>query len=440
MHTIADTLLSSLFFKDPPFMPSVLAEHESTIFPRRQEFIHFLQESDSQKRIESAHRLIDALLLESGLLLPKSYFSLLLASEERTGPQLKSDTYVQQDHYVHLVELYLLGLYVFFYHKKIHRKLLRHFKSLRQRTANSIRSTEEGAFLDFLFCWRAFVLLHDITYPLEMGSAFFEGHAEKVRESYNRLPEILSRETANIFIAKMAAWHNADKHLPNIRLKDITTQKLLSRGGRVINPAAAQQLPLGFTVTPFTDYGEWSRTSVIHGTRYLGTLTSVVPTNEIAAILLGLKTGSVILSLTPRGNTHDLQIYKDDLPADVLSQLQYEASKYAFSYGKTFRIGSGEEQEWNFFVANYQERRDLFIEALYKYGNGELHRTGTAKAIDDLSDEIPATSLTITSDKDYRDSEHFYYSLASKYSWANEDLVPHLITTSEAKKISREVC
>src|SRR5689334_17367406 len=119
MPTIRDTLYESLFVKHPPFMGELLREREAEIFPGKSDFQQFLREGDSQKRIEKAKAILLRLSFESELLLPSQFTTALLRAEENVAPSVATKGYVPQDHFVHLVHLYMLGIYIFFYHKKL---------------------------------------------------------------------------------------------------------------------------------------------------------------------------------------------------------------------------------------------------------------------------------------------------------------------------------
>ena len=152
MQNIRHTLLRSLFFDRPPYFGELLAENINRVFPGKDDFIRFLQESDSQKRTSIATELLLRLARESGMFIPTRFLTLLLQAEEQYAPSTASRAYVPQDHFVHLVNLYLLGVYVFTHHKKFHRMLKRYFEQLNNRSQNrsSLRSDEES-FDDFVF-------------------------------------------------------------------------------------------------------------------------------------------------------------------------------------------------------------------------------------------------------------------------------------------------
>ena len=87
-------------------------------------------------------------------------------------------SYVPQDHFTHLVHLYLLGVYLFTHHKKLNRTIARYFERRRQEEKHACSlNSGEAAFGDFVFAWRAFVLLHDIAYPHELEPANGGGKA-----------------------------------------------------------------------------------------------------------------------------------------------------------------------------------------------------------------------------------------------------------------------
>src|SRR5204863_3476402 len=130
---------------------------------------------------------------ESELLLPSSLANALIRAEEQVAPEVSTATYQPQDHFVHLVHLYLLGIYLFTYHKKLHRCVTRFFEGLRHTTNAKLHTqSDEAAFLDFLFAWRAFVLLHDLGYVWELPPLQDETTVEATREIWNYIPELMA--------------------------------------------------------------------------------------------------------------------------------------------------------------------------------------------------------------------------------------------------------
>ena len=127
---IRERFRRALFENRPQFMGEALITNQNLVFPGRDEFIRFLTETDNQKRTESAKKILSRLAYESRIYLPYSLIISILTVEENNFSN-SSESHIPQDHFVHLVNLYLLGIYLFTSHKKLHRSLSAHFRTKR---------------------------------------------------------------------------------------------------------------------------------------------------------------------------------------------------------------------------------------------------------------------------------------------------------------------
>ena len=86
---------------------------------------------------------------------------------------MSDDTYIPQDHFVHQVNLYLLGIYIFSYHKNLHHRAVDEISVVKRslwKTAkndNLEKAIEFNEYIEFANLWAHFVLYHDLGYPLE---------------------------------------------------------------------------------------------------------------------------------------------------------------------------------------------------------------------------------------------------------------------------------
>ena len=163
---INSTLLNNLFESPKP-----IAQKETTfkalysrMFPCPKVFRDFLSTSDMSEKIEQAKYIIQRLCFESNYPPP---YALIINLEEfenadinKTGNQY----YVPQDHFCHLVYLYLLGIYLYFYVPIINKDLTTEFLTNR---AESRYDLAMNAAKDFISFWKYFCLYHDLSYPIE---------------------------------------------------------------------------------------------------------------------------------------------------------------------------------------------------------------------------------------------------------------------------------
>ncbi len=91
----------------------------------------------------------------------------LLKMEEKISADNESE-YMGRDHFIHLVNLYLLGIYLFFYNAEFHKGVTDQFHM--NRSAKSHEGVKFHKLKDALSSWKYFVLYHDLAYPLERFS------------------------------------------------------------------------------------------------------------------------------------------------------------------------------------------------------------------------------------------------------------------------------
>ena len=411
MKTVRDTLYDSLFTQSPPFMGDVLREHEAEVFPGKQIFQQFLREGDGQKRIEQAKSILRRLAFESELLVPSQLTSALLRAEEEVGPRRASPQYIPQDHFVHLVHLYLLGIYIFTHHKKLHRSLTRFFEDLRHKQTIELRTlSDEAAFLDFVFAWRAFVLLHDVGYVWELGLEEDDVVLKECRSLWNSMGDSMASELTAYYLSRIATWKTVDSDNASI---------LLETTGINYVPEIGQKENRRLMEFTFVDEfarkavvpKSASRVPIIHGTRFISTLTALVKPSSLIALLVHSRLGDVACAIIPDSEGkhivrryHNLEGYADAL-----------LIKMAFSEGRTPSQGKDRYYEWQLFCPNYPNIRSTFNDSLRSITDGQCTALEIDKLCDDILSEAPAPLLTITSERDYRDSEFSLYCLLADW-------------------------
>lgn len=406
MQNVRRTLLKGLFLETPPYMGEFLVESSSRVFPGREGFVRFLEETDSQKRTAQARLLLMRLCRESGLLIPTRLLLSVLEAEEQYAPRIASAAYVPQDHFAHLVHLYLLGIFVFTHHKKFNRIVASYFERLRQQVGHtSSVNSDEAAFEDFVFAWRAFVLLHDIAYPHELQLIHGNPLLLEIRARYWRLEEEIADETAISFLSRMASWQLADDLSHPVQCASVA--------GDLFDPKEARNRTLALFPAELPSahqtWREARRLPILHGRRFLALCMHVCPREQILALLIHSRTGRVALALVPNnGRGHVVHTFDAAIKTSV-----EELGKLAFELGITPRLPArGAEYEWQLFSTNYAESKEGFIEKLSDHANRYVNPERLQSVCRALSDEASAPTRAITSDADFRAYEH----------WADESL------------------
>jgi hypothetical protein len=168
-RSIRQTLLQKLFIKPSPLVPSEYRKAKELLFPSRDIFISFLESDDDQQRQLFAKEIIDLLVFTFQSSAPTRLLRNLHALQNVRPVAVRDGDYIPQDHFVHLVHLYLLGLFIFSYSSFIHRKCVQEILNSVKKHASitSFKGFNSNRYVLFSKLWVHFVLYHDLGYPLE---------------------------------------------------------------------------------------------------------------------------------------------------------------------------------------------------------------------------------------------------------------------------------
>lgn len=173
-------------------------EYYDRLFPVREELLNFLCTSGKDVMQSAARRIADRLLFESSFNGMQFLFANLLSFETRNLSDT-GENYVPQDHVVHSVHLYLLGIYCYFNFSVFHDILFGYFSELEIKSEYSY-TKQEKAFWGFWESWRTFAFLHDIAYPYEsMFNAqgeYIDRGFEKILQKYKFMNEYMCYSAA----------------------------------------------------------------------------------------------------------------------------------------------------------------------------------------------------------------------------------------------------
>lgn len=193
MFIINFTLLKNLFTEPSPQpeRPEVLEIYHRMsfrMFPGKNDFISFLQVQSYDKQIELAEKIIHRLCYTSNF--PPSFFALtdiICLENYQKNATSETDPYIPRDHFIHTLNLYLLGLYIFFYNAEFYRKIV---ASNRYERKNEVHNQPKvDSVKDFISEWKYFCLFHDIGYAQEIfGSKRFVKNARKTYKELCTVP------------------------------------------------------------------------------------------------------------------------------------------------------------------------------------------------------------------------------------------------------------
>jgi hypothetical protein len=184
MTRINETLLFSLFEKPEPQPKNKRVKEyfdylHTRIFPNPNDFIDFLTAQNIDRQYESAERIIKRLCYYANF--PPSYYALMdvvcVEHYQKTGIS-NMDLYIPRDHFLHVVYLYMLGIYVFFYNPEFYSRIVSSNKYERQ--GNSVGNIECNCIKDFVSEWKYFCLFHDVGYTVEiLGNSKIKSDKER---------------------------------------------------------------------------------------------------------------------------------------------------------------------------------------------------------------------------------------------------------------------
>ena len=158
MSNISNRFYIELFDrKSVQIDPQLYKELYYSIWPCEEHFISFLQETDPNLRLDAAKKIYSSVEFVDDVFLPTQLMKNVIKSQY-TKWSKNIEGYVSQDHVIHSVNLYILGIYIFFNHSALHRGLIQH--SLRSDSYYSATKS-------FIKKWRLFALYHDLGYFLE---------------------------------------------------------------------------------------------------------------------------------------------------------------------------------------------------------------------------------------------------------------------------------
>jgi len=167
MNTINKTLLDNLFLNIKYATPQkeIYSFVKGRIFPNSDDYIQFLELSDVNEKRELAKKILKRLCMFSNYQPPYEIIINISQQEKSNKNQSIDDKYIPQDHFVHIVNTYIFGVYLFFEHPSLSRELNLLFSDKREGD-NYLRKI--NAVNDFISSWKSFCLYHDIGYPFEI--------------------------------------------------------------------------------------------------------------------------------------------------------------------------------------------------------------------------------------------------------------------------------
>lgn len=174
MSRINKTLLEKLFLNPnpQPNRPDVLIMFNKLsyrMFPGKQDFMEFLKAQNLDRQYELAEIIIHRLCYVSNF--PPSFFAMkdiLCVEIYQKQEYTEADSFIPRDHFIHLINIYLLGIYIFFYNSQFFNRIVK--DNQFERSEEPIFTPLLNEIKDFISEWKYFSLYHDIGYVPEIFS------------------------------------------------------------------------------------------------------------------------------------------------------------------------------------------------------------------------------------------------------------------------------
>lgn len=141
------------------------------IWPSQENFKFFLQSSDNTLKIQYAKKIYEDIAFDNDLFLP-SFTILNVLEDQYRQFYTDNNKFFSQDHVVHCINLYILGVYLFFNYNTFSSKLVN--KDYKNDYSSKIKS--------FIKKWQNFALYHDVGYYFEDKNIY-----KKSIKSYKRI-------------------------------------------------------------------------------------------------------------------------------------------------------------------------------------------------------------------------------------------------------------
>ena len=204
---IRESLYTSLFINSPSVNREEFLKEKYNIFPGERVFVEFLKTDDHQKRIEKSKQILLRLIFHHHFPVPSRLIFTLLELQMQKIPIISEGDYIGQDHFVHLVNLYLLGIYLFSYHKGLQTKCIKELNRLKRSQKNEKPSAlyNIGSYRLFATLWAYFVLYHDVAYPLEHIKPNDRKNYGDIFQPFLNIEELIREDISLKTLAKLIA-------------------------------------------------------------------------------------------------------------------------------------------------------------------------------------------------------------------------------------------
>ncbi len=375
--SVRKTLLSTLFDRPRPINRRSFESAKDLLFPGEATFRSFLASDNNEELVRHAKQILLRLVYANRLAPPSKLLLNLLDFERwRQGNSSASnDSYVAQDHFVHLVHLYLLGVYLFSYHYNIHKSCTTQLNKVKRSFAAQGRP-DDGAeaagnnYEAFGKTWSLFVLYHDLGYPLEGVKPAERSSHKQWLEPFSHLPQLISEDLAIKTLSVLLSIHSliddptavllTEAYLEDVR-KIIPDQRSISSDSPTWLKIADTGKPLGGTSLSKlkSTLGAASHLPRISHTE-VDLLSYIFDPQSVVAVLEDTSIGMPILLVTKSDFGPLLWLTEERNVPNILKRLTPEAIRSEAFTPRYLNIRHP-HWEWNYFVRSPAGQLNAFI-------------------------------------------------------------------------------
>lgn len=231
------------------------------IWPCEDYFRKFLQVSDNSVRLDYAKKIYKYLQMYDDIEMP--FFAIEKLIKVQQNNLATNNLYIPQDHLIHSIHLYILGVYLFFNISLFHDKLIEY--SYGKNICEKICS--------FVYKWRLFAFYHDIGYVFESlinKESFIKGDNIDFFLEYFNMNETLLRDYTMRIVARLIINYH---HINISKSKFVLENNLINSISWRCNGREIDSRDVINTLVPFKEYINLKNISTIEDfSSFLGML------------------------------------------------------------------------------------------------------------------------------------------------------------------------
>lgn len=235
MNNIDQRFLDNLFdSKNVACFPELYVRLFHKMWPCEEYFRNFLASSDPSLKLDYAKKIFAYMQTYSDVIIPSYYINKVISLQQEK--LVSNNKFIPQDHVIHSINLYILGIYLFFNYPLFNKKLI---------SSMSISLTLHDRIYKFVRNWRLFALYHDVGYYLESNvnekgysSSLNANALAEYQNMYDRMIYYLILRSAARLIALISLTERSNTYFHLMNYTHITNAMWKTYDGKEITKAS----------------------------------------------------------------------------------------------------------------------------------------------------------------------------------------------------------